>query len=302
MRRSLCSSLFLIFILLVFLASCAFSSRNNDIDNLTDRDFIPPTPKVFSRSKDFLDEKFGDSGVLRGESMHKAVARGLSYFDGADDPLDRALSLCYRKDFSKADNVFRNLYRAYKKHPVYWNQVGTCELIRGNRRKALLFYNKSKDLSSRYAPPLNNLGVLYQLDGKDQKALAAYKRASRISSFSLTPLLNLGQLYARYGFIRKAKKIFNSLYKRDKNDFDVLSALGYLHLIDGNYKTAVNIYSRIDKEVYKSARVGVNLAMALYLSGRKKDAMGIWGNIRSPDDREERRYYERAESFFRNKL
>ena len=236
--------------LLIFLVSCASipNSQEKSINNLTNQDFIPPKPKIFSKSRDFLDEEFIDSGALRGESMHKAASRGLSYFDNTDNPLDKALSLCYRKKFSKADRFFKNLYRSYKKHPTYWNQVGTCELVKGNLRKALLFYNKSKDLAPKYAPPLNNLGVLYQREGKDQKALAAYERASNMSSFSLTPLFNLGQLYTKYGFIEKAKRIFYSLYKRDENDIDVLSALAYLYLIDGNYKTAVNIYSKMDKE------------------------------------------------------
>ncbi len=285
----------LIFNILAFLASCA--SSKNSIGNFKDKDFISPPLKKFSKGDDFLNTGFTETGILSNESAHRSMDKGLSNLEDSKNFIDQGLSFCYRKKFSKAGKIFKKLYRTHKKHPVYWNHMGTCRLLEGNKRKALIAYNKSKSLAPKYSPPINNLGVIYQMDGEDQKALLAYEKARKINPFARTPLFNLGNLYTKYGFFNKAKNIFSSLLNKDKNDVDVLATLGYLHLINGDYQVAINFYSRIDDDYYEYPRIGLNYTMALYLHGQKEKAEDVWDDVDKSNNKEEQDYYERVKNF-----
>ena len=296
---------FALFLTLV-LTGCSTGSKkkgtkvgNQEISN---EDFIAPRPITYSEGSDFFGDDFDEGGALSRESMASAPADDLDQFDSSDNPLNQALSYCYRKQFNKAEQIFDRYYRRFKKNPAYWNQMGTCYLLKDERRKALLFYNKSRDLKGNYAPPINNLGVIYQLDGKDQKALSAYKKASNLSKFSLTPVFNLGQLYTKYGLLGKARNLFNSLYRVNEEDADVIAALAYVELLSGEYKRAVGYYQKMDKDLYEEPRVGLNLALALYLSDRPKDAKNVLDGIREATTREEEVYSKRVKNFFRGKL
>ncbi len=287
---------FLNFCILAFLSSCA----SNSVGNFKDADFSSPPLKKFSKGDDFLNISSSEIGILSHESAHKSLSRGLSNLDDSENLLDQGLSSCYKKKFSRAGKIFKKLYRTHKKYPVYWNHVGSCRLFEGNRRKALIAYNKSKSLAPKYSPPVNNLGVLYQMDGEDQKALLAYKKARGMNPFARTPLFNLGNLYTKYGFFEKAKGVFNSLLNKDNSDADALAALGYLYLVNGDYKTAIGTYLKIDDDYYENPRVGLNYAMALYLDNQKDKAKDIWDDVDRPDGEEERAYYERVGDFINN--
>lgn len=287
------------------LAACGSAPKKEkkiptQFDGIKDSDFIPPEPKLYSSDNDALKDDFDDSSFLSRESMHKAKSEDLKVFDNIERPLEQVLSLCYRKKFAQADKILLRMHRKYKKNPIYWNQVGTCELLKGSKRKALLFYNKSKDQSSQYTPPVNNIGVLYQLEGKSQKALKAYQKASQMSSFSLTPLFNLGQLYAKYGFVDQAQNIFQSLREKSPRDKDVLSALAYLSLLKGDFAKSLSIYESMDKSDYKKPSIGINLALVLEKMGRPKDAKNVWNGITRKGSRSELNYYRSAKKYFQD--
>ena len=275
--------------------SCSSSSENSEF--LTNQDFIHSYPKTFNKNEDLFPQEFSHQSPFYQESMDRAPVGQLGYFNSSEDPLERALSFCYRKKFPEANRILKKLYYHYEKNASYWNQVGTCEALRGNLKAALIFYNKSKDLRSDYAPPINNQGVLYQMEGKDQKALEAYKRASKISPFSHIPLFNQARLYAKYGFIKKAKKILNSFYQKNKDDEEVLSLMGYIHLIEGDYKAAVHFYSRMDEVGSLDFGAGLNLALSYYLVGNKDEAIDIWEDIEKPKKEEEKGYYKKVAEF-----
>ena len=284
---------------LVFLSACA-SYEDGDPDDFREKDFRIPS-QAYSKRRDFLDESFRESGILRGESMDKAVGH-LDYFEESRNSLGRALSFCYRKKFSKEKKLSRKLYRSYKKNKTYWNQIATCEFLKGNDEMARLFYNKSLSDDSSYAPPLNNLGVLYQREEKDQKALEAYRLATKGGPSSVTPRLNLGLLYAKYGFINQAKTLIGPLYRRNRRDPEVQEAMAYLFLSSGNLAKAIDIYSKMDEERLESVGAGVGFTLALFLLGKKEKASNIFDNVGSPKNEAELRYLEQAKEFFKEKL
>ena len=217
-----------------------------------------------------------------------------------DDPIMKINIKCYQGKFDEALKIADDQYSRYKNNTIYWNQVGTCYFLKSDYGKAILFYNKSRDLDPKYIPPVNNLGVVYQKQGKFQKALTAFRLASDLNTFAITPTYNLAQLYLRFGTVGKALPIFESLQKRSPKDVDLGSALASANLIRGNYQSAADIYSRFDKSTLKIPSVGLNYAVTLKLLNRPKDAQTALSNVSGANTGPIAEYAQKVEKFVRN--
>jgi tetratricopeptide (TPR) repeat protein len=218
----------------------------------------------------------------------------------ADDALTKMNIKCYQGKFDEALKIADDTYGQYKNNPSYWNQLGTCYYLKLDFAKAILFYNKSRDLNSKFVPPINNLGVVYVKQGKFQKALAAFKKASDMSTFSVTPTYNLAELYLRFGNVGKAFPIFQGLQKKSPQDIQVSSALASAFLLKGDNASALQIYGAFDKAVLSRPSIGLNYAVALKLSNRSADAQAAFGNIDAATSADMRDYAQRVDKFIRN--
>jgi tetratricopeptide (TPR) repeat protein len=261
---------------------CSTSSRNgvsnkNSIsEDISNSSFDLPPAKNYSRVDDFLDKELtNEPDVLATETLSKVPSERIEEPEDVSDALKSALVACYRKQFKLADELFDKLYRSYRNNPIYWSQVGSCFLIKGNKRKALLFFNKAKDLKKNYAPPINNIGVIFEKEGFDQKALKAYEEAKNLSSFSLTPLFNIAQIYTKYGLITQGKEYFSTLITLNNKDQDSIYAMGYLEMIEGDFNNAIGYFNRLSRDYRRKAEVSVNIAYTLHLTGNTADARDV---------------------------
>lgn len=275
--------------LLFLFNGCGSSSKNSEEKKeptkedkefgwIENSDFKKVNEVPFVSSKDLFNDVMGDDS-LSAESISRLPEPKLEKMASSSNPVNSGIGKCYGKKFAEAEKVFEANYKRYKNNPTYWNQVGTCQFLKGEHRKALLFYNKARTLNSKYAPPVNNIGVIHQRQGRDQKALAAYKKAVELNKFSLTPIFNLAQLYLKYGFVDKAQNIFITLYNKNSSDIDVINALATGHLLKEQYKRSVNYYSKLSRSELSNARYGLNFSVALKSSGRVKDAKAVFDRI-----------------------
>lgn len=276
----------LIFILtLLSLISCSTVEKSSDVENeyngITNDAFINPPTKNYSYEDDFLDESLGDeSNVLFAESIEKVDSNELEDFDGVDHPLVKALVACYQGKYKEADLVFDQYLKAYRENPIYWTQVANCFLKKDNKRKALLYYNKAKELRKSYAPPINNIGVILERKEQPQKALKAYEEAMRMASFSLTPLFNSAGLFVRFSLVHEAEALLKSLIDLEKDDIDTIKSLAYMEMIKGDYKQALVYYNMIPRSERESnPRIAANYAYSLYLFGNRKRAKSVINSI-----------------------
>ncbi|MBC7714330.1 MAG: tetratricopeptide repeat protein [Rhizobacter sp.] len=260
----------------------AISSAEEDFSWVEKLDFDKKTEEKYRSDKDEFDFSSSD------ESAHALIKESIASLPAAkleetatktDDPIMKMNIKCYQGKFDEALKIADDQYVKYRSNTSYWNQLGTCYFLKSDYAKAILFYNKSRDLDSKYIPPVNNLGVVYQKQGKFQKALAAFKLAADLNTFSVTPTYNLAQLYLRFGTVGKALPIFQGLLKRSPKDTEVGSALASANLIKGDYQAAVDIYSRFDKATLAMPSVGLNYAVALKLLNRPIDAQTVLGNV-----------------------
>jgi tetratricopeptide (TPR) repeat protein len=279
---------------------------SHELEQIENTDFLPAKEikyQVRMDKFDFAEPMDLNTDSLVSESIARTSERKLKLIsnDGAieKDPITAIISLCYQKDYKEAELIMDNIYKKYRSHPSYWNQIGTCYFLRNNMRKALLYYNKSRSLSKKYAPPINNLGVIYQRQGLEQKALLAFKKASQLSSFSLTPVFNLAQIYLKYGFSRRARNLFLTLLKKSPNDVDALDGLATSYLQQNKLKIAIDTYAKIPDDKKRKAEIGLNLAVALKLSGKNKEAENTFAKISKNKLGNYGPYYNKIENFVR---
>lgn len=256
----------------------------------------------------YLAEKDGFD-ISSEESAHALVKESLSNLSPVrleetltktDDVLTKINIKCYQNKFDEAFKIADDVYGQFKNNTSYWNQLGTCYYLKADYAKAILFYNKSRDLDTKFVPPVNNLGVVYNKLGKFQKALAAFRKASEMSTFSVTPTYNLAQLYLRFGTVGKALPVFLGLQKKSPKDIEVNSSLASANLLKGELATAIQIYSTMDKETLSRPSVGLNYAVALKLSNRPVDALTVLSNVTPAINIDIKEYAVRVEKFIRN--
>jgi len=252
-----------------------------ELDSVTNDDFKKDKVEKFTTEQD----KFGEVDDKAFEALKDESIQRL------DDPsdldiktsLDEMIVKCYEGKYDEAFSLVVQNHDKYRTNPIFWNQVGTCYMLKGERRKALLFYNKALEYKSSYSPAYNNIGVMYIREGNDQKALVAFKRAIKSQSFGKTPRFNMGQVYLQYGMYDLAIKEFNTLYRVSKKDVDVLAGLGNAYLMKGKLDKAKSYFKAIDNDYWERPYVGINWAYLNYLQGDKDKAADIFKDVETKD-------------------
>ncbi|MFZ8932553.1 MAG: tetratricopeptide repeat protein [Bacteriovoracaceae bacterium] len=292
------------FLIIFLFASCSTVSKKEKVDvvsSLKDNDWVEDAEfKELAQTKYVLGQDYFDGGDI------KSSALALETLDRLGEPkvsvskdkeLDAALSNCYQGNLSEALTLLDELYKKYKTNPSYWNTLGSCYLLHNEEKKALLFYNKAKNIDRNYVPAINNLGVIYLKRGKDQKALETFKQATRIKGSSKTPHFNYSFLQLRYGLHKEACSRFKSFYQSSPNDIDILNALGTCELLDNNLSQSISFFEKIDSDFYSRADISLNYAIALKLSGKKDDAIDIFEEIEEEILNKHREYFQVVRNF-----
>ncbi len=263
-------------------------------------DFKTTEEKKYQPDRDQFKGEVSEADALSKESIARLPKPKLQDVNqNSNDPLDKIVSYCYQDQFDAGFKLADEVYGQYKNNTSYWNQVGTCYFLKSEYSKAILFFNKSRDLDPKYNPPVNNLGVVYQAQGKYQKALLAYKKAADLNTFALTPLYNLAQLYLKYGKVEQAHAILEALHRKKPLDVDVASGYATSLMMKGMLKESVELFAKLDKATLSEARVGLNFALALKLHERPQDALTVLQNVSEPKESDLRAYYQRVNEFIR---
>lgn len=280
------------FILLMIFTGCALNqTREISLEDVSNKDFEKPKAERYDFRRDYFSDVDSENAqALKDESLYRVNSFDSEVKDG--DVLTKIVYLCHKGEFNEAFGVIETENERYRKNPSFWNQVGTCYLLKGERRKALMFYNKALEFRPNYAPALNNIGLMYRKEGSDQKAEVAFSRAVKNANFSKTPRFNLAQLYLDYGLFNNAIKEFKVL--EGSNDVDVFAGLGSAYLMAGDYERAADYFKRIDEDFYERPYIGINAALALYKTGKKYEARDILDDIDEDELGPYKSYYEQS--------
>lgn len=260
-----------------------------------------PEVKYIASKDEFSSVVDEASSVIAKESLYTLPVLKLDeLFGKTNEVLVKISAKCYQLKFDDALKIADEIYWQYKNNPSYWNQMGTCFYLNSDYSKAILYYNKARDLDSKYAPAVNNLGVVYVKQAKFQKALSAFKKALDLNSFGITPNYNLARLYLRFGVSTKALPILQALQKRSPKDNDVNSALASAYLISGDATSALGIYSAMDKVVLQRPWNALNYAVALKALNKANEAQSALASVIGLERSDLKNYMQKVEKFVRN--
>ena len=266
----------------VLLVGCSTTKRSKDsiqLDDLESTDFKTVKQIRYNQK----DDQFRG---IKDESRSALTTESLARMEDPSDleikgVIDKITIACYEKEFEDAFKLIRSESSSYKRNPIFWNQVGTCYMLKGERRKALLFYNKALEFKASYSPAYNNLGFMYKLEGEDQKALVAFTRSKKANRYARTPLFNLGNLYLEYGLYNQAINTLLGLYNLNQKDIDIINGLAVANLMKGSLSEASKYYSKLDQDLFERPEFGINYAYLLLKQNKKEKARDTLEDIDS---------------------
>ena len=292
----------MIFPLVITFVSCSTTPEKKKVTSVKDvkqEDFKSMEAIPYRQKDDIYSKTKGKkSEVSNTESLQR-----LFLYDGdieLDGELGKIAKLCYEKKYTEAFKLVKFYNKKYLKNPIFWNQVGTCYLLKGERRKSLLFYNKALSHKSDYAPALNNLGVMYLTEGDYSRALVAFEKAKAAKSFSRTPRFNLANLKLNFGLYEDAIEELKVLYGLSKSDVDVNNMLGTAYLMNNNPKEARRYFVRIPGEEKEQARFGLNSSLTEFQLGNKEEARDIFEDIDDKNLGSWKSYYNKIKKIILN--
>jgi Flp pilus assembly protein TadD len=290
-------------VLLLLFVSCASNKKEtaqkseqvkDEFSHLNNDNFISPDPVLLDETDDYFENADGDY-LNSSESLQFADEGDLDDYE--DSSIEGMISLCYRKNFSEFEKTFQAINRKFRKHPGFWNGVGTCQLLMGKVKKSLLYYNQSREISKSYLPPVNNLGVVYLYKGEYKKALVSFQKAASMGGFSVTPVLNQVLIYTKFGLVSKAKKLIGTLYKQNDDDPNIVASYAFVSLLEKDYNRALNLYSSLDRDYRKNPKIALNYAAGLALNNNIDDAKDVLDEMRQMNTQKEKAYYQRIMSY-----
>lgn len=305
-----------IFILILLLGACSSSDKSSSESaaaQVRDETISPEIEQEFSwiENADFKEEevepyvakedKFEGSIASQDSLSTESIARlpppKIEVAIDSNNIVTKLSGLCHANKFPEAFQLIQKSHRKFKQNPAFWNQVGTCHLRKKDYRSAILFYNKAREFDAKYAPALNNLGVIYQIRGSTQKAALAYKEATKLNPLSVTPIFNLAQLQLSGGQLEGALFAFQALVKRNDEDVDALAGFATALLIRGDAAQSVRVFERLPGNAKSSPTYGTNYALALKLSGNDAKAREVLSQVASTPNQEMIAYYNKVKSF-----
>ena len=287
---------------ILILVGCATSQpkKGYDIGDIKNDDFKKIEKVSYSSADDRFKQVESDlTDALNEESIQRVFTYGGSV--EVKGVLGEIGKLCYENKFKEAFILVKINNKAYNDNPIFWTQVGTCYLLEGNSRKALLFYNRALGIKGDYAPALNNLGVMYMRENDFSRALVAFERARKNTAFGRTPRFNLANLYLSFGLYQQAESHLLTLGQVSKKDVDVLNMLGTSYLMQGKADLAIKNFENIDSDFLENPKFGINYALALYMGGRPDRARDVLDDVKQKDLRQWKDYYKSVSKFIGGK-
>ncbi len=273
--------LFILFTIF-FLSSCATNKvvkrTFEDPTDIKEEDFKPVTLVPYTKRSDtYAFEKEEKHSILLKESLERTIKYDEDF--GQLDTLGTVIASCYEKNFQKAKVILQKMTRTHHKNPMFWNTAGICASLEGERRKALLLFNKALSFRSGYAPAYNNLGVMYVNESDYSRALVAFEKAKKLGSLSRTPRFNLANLYLYFGLYDQAIQNISSLIQVNTNDVAAVKLMATAYLMKNDVGSSLKYFEMLDSSSYTKEDVGINYSLALFLSGKVEKSHDVLDDV-----------------------
>ena len=225
-----------------------------------------------NRELDFYKNSLSKKNLLSSETLN--LFSRLDYRkikSETNDPISLSLISCYQKKYKEGFNQLDKIFFKYQKEARYWNSLSICYFLSGEYRKADLYLNKALSIDKKFAPSVNNLGVLNNKRKLYKKAFDSFNKSSKVNSFSVTPIINKAQILLRFNLVDKACPVFMNLYSEDPLNKDIGHGYGTCLLLDNKPREAYNVYRNLKIDFNKDEILFVHYLLSLKLMGKSNE-------------------------------
>lgn len=141
-----------------------------------------------------------------------------------------------------------------RREAVYYREEGYRAQSQNDLKKALMFYQKAKEMDPEYYPVYNDLGVLYENMGDFVKAEEMYKRCLELFPTYLPAYTNLAFLYEKMGNIEKASFYWQKRYEYGKEG-------EYWREVAKEHLLKLGTYPKIKKEMLEKEAAKLSMEL-----------------------------------------
>lgn len=185
----------------------------------------------------------------------------------------------YRKDYKKAEELYRSALKLNPSLPEPHNNLGV--ILKNSERydEAEVHLREALSLRDAYPAAWNNLGLLLQLQGKLKEAEAALRRGLEILPEDIDLTMNLGAVLGQQGRKSEAEPYYKKAAELAPNNAIVLCNIGVSEFEKKNYSLAKDYYLKAMAADPAWMPARNNLA-ALYMEvGRHEEAIEVCKEI-----------------------
>lgn len=180
------------------------------------------------------------------------------------------------KDFSLAENIFKNLIKSHPSYiPAYIN-FGTLLKDKGDFEESHKMFSHVKLMEPNNIENLINLGRLYIAKQDYKRAQSILNRVIKISPKASSAYFSLGLISLELGKHQIAQRSFHKALEFNPNDKHAWVNLGICYRHSGKIKKAINAFQKslsIDKTFFTAQ---LNLANLYTDEGHRSDAVAIY--------------------------
>ena len=102
-----------------------------------------------------------------------------------NEKINEIISLIRLGDLINAEKNVQNIYKENLDNFEITNLIGTINLIKKNFNKAIIYFEKAKNLNPNHHSIYNNLGLVYKELKNYKEAVSNFKAYSKLDTASL---------------------------------------------------------------------------------------------------------------------
>ncbi|MCK9169578.1 MAG: tetratricopeptide repeat protein [Treponema sp.] len=158
--------------------------------------------------------------------------------------MTRANAAVISRDFTLAARLYKSLLKNDPGNIGLLSALGSLYVKAGDDRKALLYFEQIRTLSSNNFEALNSMGGIYRRLQRYEDSINVLQQALDLGLNDAQVNYNLGFTYRSMGAYDQAIECFESVIEENPNDVLAYNHLGVIYALRKNHRKAVDVYKR----------------------------------------------------------
>lgn len=161
-----------------------------------------------------------------------------------NEKINEIISLIKLGDLINAEKSAQNIYKKNLDNFKITNLIGTINLIKKKFNKAIIYFEKAKNLNPNHHAIYNNLGLVYKELKNYKEAISNFEYSLKLNKNYAGAYNNLGLIFKDQFNFQKGLKNFNLAISCDPKFVEAYNNLGILMMGELNFNASINYFSK----------------------------------------------------------